>query len=225
MWTPQGDQQPAAMGEISGAAIKQEQSCVEENAQRPETIEVVFKPVILLPGLDVQMLLIKDDVPKGQNAAVDPHGPKPFHIKEEQEDVCTSLQVQQLSGKDNNSVRFPVLQTAMKSEDDEKSPVCKNVNRCFPEEPVLMVEKPPNVTGKLPISRVAPVRTTKTRKQKKTDEEKGAKKRELYRARNKTRINIGAAFQRWRELIILKGFKNNTELATYLLDKYSDAVH
>uniref|UniRef100_A0A4W4DQ94 Uncharacterized protein n=1 Tax=Electrophorus electricus TaxID=8005 RepID=A0A4W4DQ94_ELEEL len=45
-----------------------------------------------------------------------------------------------------------------------------------------------------------------------------SKKKELDRARDKTRINIGAAFERWKALRDLKGFKIDAELATFLLD-------
>uniref|UniRef100_A0AAR2IKQ5 Uncharacterized protein n=1 Tax=Pygocentrus nattereri TaxID=42514 RepID=A0AAR2IKQ5_PYGNA len=46
------------------------------------------------------------------------------------------------------------------------------------------------------------------------------KKRELDRARDKTRANLGAAFQRWRALRDLKGFRSDAELATFLLDRF-----
>ena len=36
-----------------------------------------------------------------------------------------------------------------------------------------------------------------------TDEEKQCKKKELDQVKEKTRINIGASFQRWREKTIL----------------------
>lgn len=42
-------------------------------------------------------------------------------------------------------------------------------------------------------------------------------KNELDQART-TRVNIGAAFPRWRELRELKGFRNDAQLATFLLD-------
>ncbi len=61
--------------------------------------------------------------------------------------------------------------------------------------------------------------TAKTAKKKVTVEEKKAKKKVLNQARDKTRVNIGVAFQRWRELHDLKGFKTNSELATFLLDR------
>lgn len=81
---------------------------------------------------------------------------------------------------------------------------------------LLMADK----QSKLPIPRVAPAHKIKTGKRKKTDDDnKKAKKKELDRPRNKMRVNIGAAFPRWRELRVLKGLKTNAELATFLLDK------
>uniref|UniRef100_A0A8C5HCX0 Uncharacterized protein n=1 Tax=Gouania willdenowi TaxID=441366 RepID=A0A8C5HCX0_GOUWI len=45
-----------------------------------------------------------------------------------------------------------------------------------------------------------------------------SKKKKLDRARDKSRINIGVDFQRWRELRDLEGLKTYAELATFLLD-------
>ena len=74
--------------------------------------------------------------------------------------------------------------------------------------------------GKIPIPRLAPpLPTSKRRRKRKSFEEKQCKKKELDRARNKTRINIGASFRRWRELQILQGLKSDAELAALLLDK------
>uniref|UniRef100_A0A672YGK9 Zinc finger protein 664-like n=1 Tax=Sphaeramia orbicularis TaxID=375764 RepID=A0A672YGK9_9TELE len=56
-------------------------------------------------------------------------------------------------------------------------------------------------------------------KRKRTDEQKKAK-RESDRARAKTRVNLGIAFDRWRELRELKGMKSDPELALFLLDIY-----
>ena len=73
--------------------------------------------------------------------------------------------------------------------------------------------------GKIPIPRLAPPLPISKRRKKKSFEEKQCKKKELDRARNKTRINIGASFRRWRELQILQGLKSDAELAALLLDK------
>ncbi|KAI3352331.1 hypothetical protein L3Q82_005298 [Scortum barcoo] len=54
-------------------------------------------------------------------------------------------------------------------------------------------------------------------------EEQKLKKKGFDQARAKTRINIGEAFQRWRELRELKGMKTDVEVALFLLD--SESVH
>lgn len=45
------------------------------------------------------------------------------------------------------------------------------------------------------------------------------RKRKFYdEARAKTRVNIGEAFQQWRELRDLEGMKTDAEVALFLLD-------
>ncbi|KAK5612095.1 hypothetical protein CRENBAI_000763 [Crenichthys baileyi] len=92
MWTPKDEQQQqAAVGEISGAANKEERSRLEENKLRHKILEPVFNPRVLLRRLDVQqMLLVKEDPPKDSN---------PHSLKEE---VGTSLQGE----KDEESTMF-----------------------------------------------------------------------------------------------------------------------
>ncbi|MCJ8731298.1 hypothetical protein PDJAM_G00197870 [Pangasius djambal] len=48
-----------------------------------------------------------------------------------------------------------------------------------------------------------------------------ASKRLHDQKRSKTRINIGSAFPRWRELLLKKRMKLDAELATFLLDSFS----
>ncbi|KAM4605452.1 uncharacterized protein ACJ7VT_017696 [Polymixia lowei] len=62
--------------------------------------------------------------------------------------------------------------------------------------------------------------TAKQPKKIKTEAEKELSKREADRSRNKTRINIGVAYQRWRELRELNGLKTDAQFATLLLDSY-----
>jgi len=62
-------------------------------------------------------------------------------------------------------------------------------------------------------------RGSKTKRGKRTRAEKEEVKKEGDRARNKTRINIGSAFERWRVLRELIGFRLDAELATFLLDR------
>lgn len=56
------------------------------------------------------------------------------------------------------------------------------------------------------------------------EQEQTKKKRSLAKKlsdkeRDKTRINIGLAFPRWRELRELKGLQSDSELALLLLDR------
>uniref|UniRef100_A0A672IIR7 Uncharacterized protein n=1 Tax=Salarias fasciatus TaxID=181472 RepID=A0A672IIR7_SALFA len=53
----------------------------------------------------------------------------------------------------------------------------------------------------------------------KTLAQKKEYKKEEDRARNRTRINVGTAFERWRTLRDLNGFKSDAELATFLLER------
>ncbi|XP_078031998.1 uncharacterized protein LOC117254656 isoform X5 [Epinephelus lanceolatus] len=58
------------------------------------------------------------------------------------------------------------------------------------------------------------------RKRNRTEEQEKAK-RDSDRARAKTRVNIGQAFTKWRELRELIGFKTDPELALFLIDSYA----
>ena len=81
-----------------------------------------------------------------------------------------------------------------------------------------MAEQQPPAKEKLPIPLLPTTAyTAKTTKKKMTGDDQRAKKKELDR--DKTRVNVGVAFQRWRELRDLKEFKTDSELATFLLEK------
>ena len=64
----------------------------------------------------------------------------------------------------------------------------------------------------------APSLPTSKRRDKQTDEERQCKNKDLDRAREKTRTNVGASFQRLRELQDLR-LKSKAELDAFLLDK------
>jgi hypothetical protein len=73
---------------------------------------------------------------------------------------------------------------------------------------------------KFPIPRIPSTNTTKTAKKRgKTLVERTATKREAERARNKTRVNIGVAYERWRELRDRRNLKSDAEIATFLIDR------
>ncbi|XP_074546810.1 uncharacterized protein LOC141805591 isoform X1 [Halichoeres trimaculatus] len=65
--------------------------------------------------------------------------------------------------------------------------------------------------------------STKRARPRKTVMEKATTRRILDKARAKTRVNIGSAFQRWRQLRQAKGMKSDTLLAEFLLDRYFES--
>ncbi|XP_071398689.1 uncharacterized protein [Centroberyx affinis] len=62
--------------------------------------------------------------------------------------------------------------------------------------------------------------TKRSNKKRKTEEEKHATKKKLCRERDKTRVNIGVALERWRELRESKGFKTDAMVALFLMESY-----
>lgn len=75
-------------------------------------------------------------------------------------------------------------------------------------------------TGKIAIPRLeTSAFSAKQPKKRKTDSSKRESKRQSDNKCNKTRINIGVAFQRWREVRDNIGLKLDSELAVLLLDR------
>ncbi|XP_029967230.1 uncharacterized protein LOC115402807 isoform X3 [Salarias fasciatus] len=77
----------------------------------------------------------------------------------------------------------------------------------------------PAGSGKVPIPALPPAASSKKSRVVKTLAQKKEYKKEEDRARNRTRINVGTAFERWRTLRDLNGFKSDAELATFLLER------
>ncbi|XP_047242401.1 oocyte zinc finger protein XlCOF7.1-like [Girardinichthys multiradiatus] len=87
------------------------------------------------------MLMVKEEAPLNHRPCAGLHDPKPHHIKEEQEEVYTSLGGEQLNGKEEiDAIRFPVIATPIKSEDDKQSPLLSKLyqdqseGRALPED-------------------------------------------------------------------------------------------
>ncbi|KAM6911520.1 uncharacterized protein PEZ65_015756 [Lycodopsis pacificus] len=68
-----------------------------------------------------QLLVVKEEVPSEQqewSSSLDQEDPEPPHIKEEQEELCTSQEGEQLQGLEEADVKFSF--TPVKSEDEEE---------------------------------------------------------------------------------------------------------
>ncbi|MED6266100.1 hypothetical protein CHARACLAT_032207, partial [Characodon lateralis] len=74
--------------------------------------------VKMFPADVKQIPMVKEAAPLNHRPCAGLHDPKTHHIKEEQEEVYTSLGGEQLNGKEEiDAIRFPVTATPIKSED------------------------------------------------------------------------------------------------------------
>ncbi|XP_068589189.1 zinc finger protein 260-like [Cebidichthys violaceus] len=93
----------------------------EENERQRKLLDAVFNPQLRLHRADVQQLLVvKEEVPSEQqewSSSLDQEDPEPPHIKEDQEELWTSQEGEQLQGLEEEFSFTPV-----KSEDDEEKP-------------------------------------------------------------------------------------------------------
>ncbi|XP_031694988.1 zinc finger protein 594-like [Anarrhichthys ocellatus] len=94
----------------------------EENERQRRLLDAVFMPQLRSHRADVQQLLVvKEEVPPEQqewSSSLDQEDPEPPHIKEEQEELWTSQEGEQLQGLEEADIKFTF--TPVKSEDDEE---------------------------------------------------------------------------------------------------------
>ncbi|XP_070404465.1 uncharacterized protein [Nothobranchius furzeri] len=77
-----------------------------------------------------QLVLVKEEAPEEQSAGVDQQDPEHLHIKEEQEELWTSLEGEHLCLKEETeAVGFPVTAVSIKSEDDEEKPLVSQLHQ------------------------------------------------------------------------------------------------
>ncbi|KAM6992309.1 uncharacterized protein LKV04_008361 [Tautogolabrus adspersus] len=99
----------------------------EELHRQRKLLDVILTPEIKLQRADIQQLLVsKEELPSEQqewNPGLDQEDPEPPHIKEEQEELWSSQEGEQLQGlEEADSTDFPFTHVIVKSEDDEEEP-------------------------------------------------------------------------------------------------------
>ncbi|XP_032363702.1 golgin subfamily A member 6-like protein 22 [Etheostoma spectabile] len=98
----------------------------EENERQRELLDAVFNPQLRVHRADVeQLMVVKEEVPPKQqecSSSVDQQEPEsPPHIKEEQEELWSSQEGEQLQGLEEADItKFPFTPVPVKSEDDEE---------------------------------------------------------------------------------------------------------
>ncbi|XP_042351987.1 zinc finger protein 135-like [Plectropomus leopardus] len=103
----------------------------EEIGQQRKLLDAVLKPEVRLYRADVQQVLVcKEEVPSDQQH------PEPRHIKEEQEEVWSSQEGEQLQGlEEDDIIKFPFA--AVKSEDDEEKAQTSQLHQIQTDEQMV----------------------------------------------------------------------------------------
>ncbi|XP_075931691.1 uncharacterized protein LOC142931583 isoform X3 [Anarhichas minor] len=92
----------------------------EENERQRKLLDAVFIPQLRLHRADLPQLLVNNEEIQQQewSSSLDQEDPDTPHIKEEQEELWTSQEGEQLQGLEEADIKF--LFTPVKSEDDEE---------------------------------------------------------------------------------------------------------
>ncbi|XP_041661403.1 uncharacterized protein LOC121521457 isoform X2 [Cheilinus undulatus] len=106
---------PSAFRDLGGLATR-----AEEELHRRNLLDVVLNPKVkvktaVLPAYDQQLLVSKEECLQEDSG--------PPHIKEEQEELWSSPEKEELQGlKEADTTKFPFKIVIVKSEDDEERP-------------------------------------------------------------------------------------------------------
>ncbi|XP_028440187.1 zinc finger and SCAN domain-containing protein 12-like [Perca flavescens] len=97
----------------------------EKNERQQKLLDAVYNPQLRLHRADVQQLsVVKAEVPPEQqewSSSLDQEDPEPPpHIKEEQEELWTSQEGEQLQGLEEADIKFLFTSVPVKSEEDDE---------------------------------------------------------------------------------------------------------
>ncbi|XP_038592409.1 uncharacterized protein LOC119916457 isoform X3 [Micropterus salmoides] len=82
-----------------------------------------------------QLLVIKEETPPEWSPSLDQEDPEPLHIKEEQEELWTNQEGEQLNGLEVADItRFPFTAVTVKSEDEEEKPQSPQLHQSQTED-------------------------------------------------------------------------------------------
>ncbi|XP_045924713.1 zinc finger protein 502-like [Micropterus dolomieu] len=89
----------------------------------------------VLPADVQQLLVIKEETPTEWSPSLDQEDPELLHIKEEQEELWTSQEGEQLNGLEEADItRFPFTAVTVKSEDEEEKPQSPQLHQSQTED-------------------------------------------------------------------------------------------